>query len=141
MSGDCCAEEAERVLRGENCDEKIIEQISYCIRVHSFSRGIPSQFSRRRSLQDADWLDAIGAIGIARCFATCCRDEASGRFDRRSVLLRRARPTTRISGIDHFYKKLLKINIIPLSRSTAREIAAQEKRIHARLPRAARGEI
>ena len=72
-------------------------------------------------LQDADRLDAIGAIGIARCFATCGRHEAAVLCGRRSVLSR-ARAGRQEWGIDHFYRKLLRIGD-GLHTATARAIA------------------
>ncbi|HEU24520.1 MAG: phosphohydrolase [Mesoaciditoga sp.] len=42
------------------------EEISYVISVHRFSRGLVPQKLEAKILQDADRLDAIGAIGIYR---------------------------------------------------------------------------
>jgi uncharacterized protein len=47
------------------------DAIVTCIREHAFSRGIVPRTLEGRVVQDADRLDAIGAIGIARCMATC----------------------------------------------------------------------
>jgi uncharacterized protein len=121
LSGDRCAEEAERVLYAEKCDEKLIEQIAYCIRVHSFSRGILPETLEAKILQDADRLDAIGAIGIARCFATCAEMKRPFYATEDPFCERRA-PDDKNFGIDHFYKKLLKIPD-GLHTQTARRIA------------------
>lgn len=45
-----------------------IEGLVHAIKAHSFSARIPPGTLEARILQDADRLDAIGAIGIARCF-------------------------------------------------------------------------
>jgi uncharacterized protein len=121
LSGERCAEEAERVLYAEKCDEKLIEQISYCIRVHSFSRGIFPETLEAKILQDADRLDAIGAIGVARCFATCAEMKRPFYSTDDPFCGERA-PDDKSFGVDHFYKKLLKIPD-GLHTQTARAIA------------------
>lgn len=45
-----------------------IGQVCHAIEAHSFSAGIEPLTLEARILQDADRLDAIGFIGIARCF-------------------------------------------------------------------------
>jgi uncharacterized protein len=108
LSGERCAEEAEKVLRSLEWDEDSIARVAYCIRVHSFSRGIFPETLEAKILQDADRLDAIGAIGIARCFATCAEMKRPFYFPEDPFCERRA-PDDKLWGVDHFYKKLLKI--------------------------------
>jgi HD superfamily phosphodiesterase len=82
--------------------------IATCIREHAFSRGTAPTTLEGEVLQDADRLDAIGAIGIARCMATCAEmrrpfyapsDPFCGALE----------PDDKRCGIDHFYRKLLRI--------------------------------
>jgi uncharacterized protein len=106
LSGERCAEEADRVLRELRWAK--IDEITYCIRVHSFSRGIFPETLEAKILQDADRLDAIGAVGIARCFATCAEMQRPF-YAPEDPFCRSRDPDDKQWGIDHFYKKLLKI--------------------------------
>lgn len=64
--------EAERLLREEGAAPAVIEQVVDIVATISF-KGAGVQSAMRtlegKCVQDADRLDAIGAIGIARCFA------------------------------------------------------------------------
>lgn len=79
-----------------------------------------------RVLQDADRLDAIGAIGIARCFATTT--EMRRPFYSPTDPFCRTRPPDDESwGLDHFYRKLLRIPAL-LHTETARRLAVDRAR-------------
>jgi uncharacterized protein len=122
-SGDVCAEHALAVLRDEGFTDDDAQAIAYCIRVHSFSRGLFPETLEARVLQDADRLDAIGAIGIARCFATCAAMKRPF-YDPADPLCERRPPDDKQWGVDHFYKKLLKIPATLHTRA-ARAMAAE----------------
>ncbi len=62
------AARARTILAGLAWDQPAIERVAHAIEAHSFSAAIPPQTLEARIVQDADRLDAIGAIGIARCF-------------------------------------------------------------------------
>jgi uncharacterized protein len=70
------AEAAEPILIELGFDNDKITAIQHAIESHSFSAGVEPETVEARILQDADRLDAIGAIGIARMFAV------SGSLDR-----------------------------------------------------------
>jgi uncharacterized protein len=123
LSGERCADLAEALLREQKWPEQKITAVGYCIRVHGFSRGITPDTLEARVLQDADRLDAIGAIGIARLFSTC----ASMKRPFYSVddpFCQSRTPDDQAFGVDHFYKKLLKIPE-RLHTGTARAMAAE----------------
>ncbi len=56
------------LLKDLGFEEKKIEKIVHCILAHSFSSGILPETLEAKILSDADKLDAIGAIGVARVF-------------------------------------------------------------------------
>ena len=87
-------------------DEIIV--ISDAIAEHSFSQNKIPQPLEGKILQDADRLDALGAIGIARVFAT------SGSLNRSfynidDPFCNKRNPDDDIWAVDHFFNKLLKL--------------------------------
>jgi uncharacterized protein len=122
-SGDVCAEHAAVMMREHGYAESFIERVAYCIRVHSFSRGIVPETLEGKVLQDADRLDAIGAIGIARLFATSA-DMKRPFYASEDPFCRARQPDDKQWGIDHFYRKLLRIGD-GLHTATARVLAEE----------------
>jgi uncharacterized protein len=122
-SGEVCAEHATEWLRTHDWPAAQIEPIAYCIRVHPFSRRIRPETLEGRVLQDADRLDAIGAIGIARCFATC---SSMGRpfYSPEDPFCRAREPEDKLWGVDHFYRKLLRL-AGQMHTAEARRLAAE----------------
>lgn len=59
---------AEGILQNLEYDQEIIRKVVDCIRAHRFRSGFSPQTIEARILFDADKLDVIGAVGIARSF-------------------------------------------------------------------------
>lgn len=70
MSGDDCARTAGNLLAALDVDPGIGESVSACIANHGWSAGKAPPSLEAAVLQDADRLDALGSIGLARCVAT-----------------------------------------------------------------------
>ncbi|WP_346238566.1 HD domain-containing protein [Niabella insulamsoli] len=88
--------------------ENVIEIVSQI----SFSKGKTAQSIEAKIVQDADRLDAIGAIGIARVFAF-------GGSQHQPIY----DPDGAPSSIQHFYDKLLKLKAL-MHTKRGRQIAA-----------------
>ncbi|MBL7543313.1 MAG: HD domain-containing protein [Bdellovibrionaceae bacterium] len=82
--------------------------IAHCIEAHSFSANIATKTREAEIVQDADRLDALGAIGLARCFVTAGRMQRSLYAEHDPFCQNRDADDTQ-STIDHFYTKLFKI--------------------------------
>jgi len=74
-------------------------------------------------LQDADRLDAIGAIGVARCFATCA-SMGGPLYAPEDPFCDGREPDDKAWGVDHFFRKLLRIPE-HLSTPTGRAMAGE----------------
>jgi uncharacterized protein len=102
------AHAAAGFLRGIGYPETHLTAIEHAIAAHSFSAAIQPRTIEARVVQDADRLDAIGAIGVARCLML------GGALGRRLYDPTEPFPTTRepddmAFSIDHFYLKLLRL--------------------------------
>lgn len=61
---------AEKILKDMKFSEDKIERVCYAIKVHRDSKRIKAETKEAEILQDADKLDALGAITIGRMFST-----------------------------------------------------------------------
>lgn len=107
-SGEVCAERAAALMILHGVDPAVVEAVRYAIAVHPFSLGVTPDTLEAKVLQDADRLDAIGAIGVARCFATCA-DMKRPFYDPDDPWCDRREPDDKLWGVDHFAKKLLRL--------------------------------
>lgn len=97
---------ARGILAGLGWPEPRIAAVAHAIEAHSFSAGIAPETPEARILQDADRLDAIGLIGIARCFYVAGRTGA-GLYDPTDPNAANRPLDDRRFALDHFQTKLL----------------------------------
>ena len=100
------AEESRKILKKYDFTHDEIDIISDAIRDHSFSRGVVPRTLEGKILQDADRLDALGAIGIARTFAVGGAENRTF-YNKDDPFCKKRSPNDKIWTLDHFYKKLL----------------------------------
>ncbi|MEO8241127.1 MAG: HD domain-containing protein [bacterium] len=82
--------------------------VAHAIAAHSFSAAIPPETVDARILQDADRLEALGAIGLARMFYVA--GAMGGQlFDPDDPLARRRPLDDRRFALDHLETKLFKL--------------------------------
>lgn len=100
------AEQAVRLLTEWGYPSEWHREIAHAIEAHSFSARIEPKTVEARVVQDADRLDAIGAVGLARCLML---GGAMGRplYDPQDPFCARREPDDTRYTVDHFYRKLL----------------------------------
>lgn len=100
------AEAAGAFLRACGYPAQHIPAIQHAIEAHSFSAGVAPRTIEAMVVQDADRLDALGAVGVARCLML---GGAMGKplYDPREPFPSARPPDDRAYVIDHFYTKLL----------------------------------
>ena len=102
------ASRARTILAELRWEAPLIDAAAHAIEAHSFSAGIVPRTLEARIVQDADRLDAIGAIGIARCFYVAGR-LGSGLYDPLDPPAARRDLDDRCFALDHFGAKLFKV--------------------------------
>jgi uncharacterized protein len=116
------ASEASTYLETLGIDAGLIARIADAVATHSFSGGLRPASIEAAIVQDADRLDALGAVGIARLWATAAvlgsqlhhPDDPAG--EAREL-------ADREYGLDHIPVKLLKLPGL-MNTATGKRIAA-----------------
>ncbi len=108
LSGDVCAEYAQEVLAQVDYPGEKRDLVLDCIRFHSFSRGVVPPHMEGKVVQDADRLDALGAIGLARLFATGAQMQLPF-YHATDPFAQHREVDDKKNSLDHVYTKLLKL--------------------------------
>jgi len=119
------AEMAGKVLEEVDFPEEKIDKVVHCVKVHRFKKGIEAESLEAKILQDADRLDIIGAVGIARVFTR-------GGWSNKPIHDPSIPPKEKYNGksassVNHIYEKLLKVKDT-INTKTAKKIAQERHR-------------
>lgn len=102
------ADEAMIFLKSVNYPEKYFTDIHHAICAHSFSANIKTETIEAKVVQDADRLDALGAIGLARLFSISTQ-LGSLFYDINDPFFKNRPLDDKHFALDHIYVKLEKI--------------------------------
>lgn len=116
------ADAAGGYLRGVGYPAEAIPAIEQAIHAHSFSAGVEALTLEAKVVQDADRLDALGAVGIAR---TMMLGGVLGvpLYDAAEPVPVTRTPEDRQNVLDHFFVKLLRLEERMQTESGRREAA------------------
>ncbi len=119
------ADRAANFLMETGYPSEFVPAVQHAILAHSFSAKVAPATLEAKVVQDADRLEAIGALGLARCLMT------GGSMGTQLVSAEEPFPVNRaaddaVSSIDHFFVKLLRL---PRMMQTATGISMAEKRV------------
>lgn len=123
QASSLAAQEAIRFLRSIDYPSQYLDAIFHAIEAHSYSANIPVRSIEAAIVQDADRIDALGAIGIARCIqvstgfqsALYSTDDPFGQTRQRD---------DKAFCIDHFFTKLFTLEAT-MNTAAARKEAHQ----------------
>jgi len=117
---------ARQILSRYNFSNSEMKIITDAIRDHSFSKNKTPSTLVGKILQDADRLDAIGAIGIARAFAVSGAEDRPF-YNRIDPFCSKRKPNDQKWAVDHFYRKLLKLEKLMNTKSAKIEAKKRTK--------------
>jgi len=121
LASAMAAHSAERFLAEIGYPGSWIPSISHCILAHSFSASVVCESIEAKVVQDSDRLEAVGAIGLARCLMT------GGAMGQRLYHPTEPFPLDRVpvdteQSVDHFFAKLLGLHRT-MQTNSGREVA------------------
>lgn len=122
------ADKAVRFLSNISYPAQYYEGIHHAICAHSFSANILPETLEAKIVQDADRLDALGAIGIARCMQV---SGALGRclYSLEDPFCEQRLPNDTEFTIDHFFNKLFNITATLNTKTAVKEGVLRERRM------------
>lgn len=120
------AKKSKQILKKYDFSNEEIIIISNAIRDHSFSQNKVPATLEGKILQDADRLDAIGAIGIARVFATGGSLKRPF-YNTDDPFCKTRKPDDKTWTVDHFYEKLLNLESLMNTKSGKMEAKRRTK--------------
>lgn len=119
------AREGVKFLESINYPPVLLDEVFHAIEAHSFSAGVQTRTLEARIVQDADRLEALGAIGIARCMLTG-GSMGTRLYEANDPFCEQRDPDDRKYTLDHFYAKLF---TLPATMKTEAGKREAEKRV------------
>lgn len=125
-SSRLCAERTGELLAKDfpGFPPEKIAAVQHAIHAHSYSAQVTPLTPEAQILQDADRMEALGAIGLARTFYVAGR-MGSQLFEARDPLAENRSPDDTRYALDHFKTKLLRLPA--LMNTTTGQKLAQER--------------
>ena len=120
---------ARAFLKENGVSAPTIETICKIIAEVSFSEGVTPDTLESQCVQDADRLDALGAVGIARTFAyggSHHREMYNPDIPPKINMTREEYANSKSTSINHFYEKLFLLKDL-MNTPAARQIAEQRE--------------
>lgn len=116
------AEMAEEVLKDYDYTQEQVNNILHCIRVHRYSKKLKPKTIEAAILQDADRLDALGAMIINRVFYHSGKEK--GIIHDPAIKPGEYKGGAHTTAINHFYEKILKITPNTFNTKKGQELAS-----------------
>jgi len=115
---------ANEILTASHVSPDKQEAIRHAISAHSFSQNIEPQTLEARVVRDADRIDGLGAIGVARWAITSAvrRTAQTRTYHPDDPFAEWHTPDDQLYMLDHFYTKLLKLSDT-MATETGRKLA------------------
>lgn len=124
-SSELAAKKAKDILQKLDFPLEKIDHVCSCILTHSFSAGKEPQSLEAKIIQDADRMEALGALGVIRTFYVSGR---LGRepYDPTDMFALNRELDDKLYGLDHFYIKLFKLSKM-LQTDGGRKVAREKE--------------
>lgn len=119
------AREGVKFLESINYPAELLDEVFHAIEAHSFSANVETRSLEAKVVQDADRLEALGAIGIARCMLTG-GSMGTRLYEAGDPFCEHRDPDDRTYTLDHFYAKLF---TLPATMKTEAGKVEAEKRV------------
>ncbi|MGI3036772.1 HD domain-containing protein [Vibrio diabolicus] len=120
QSSIIAAKKAVAFLESIDYPQQYHDAIAHAIEAHSFSANIRPNTLEAKVVQDADRLDALGAIGVTRCIQVSTEFDAQ-LYDDKDIFAQQRELDDKQFTLDHFQTKLFKIAETMNTESARRE--------------------
>lgn len=128
-SSTIAADRAVEFLLSIDYPQAYHDDIHHAIVAHSYSAHVTPRTREAQIVQDADRLDALGAIGVARCIQVNTQLENEF-YSSNDPFCQSRSADDRQFAIDHFYTKLLKLQHTMHTQSAQQEAAQRTQFMH-----------